>query len=986
MSFDAGEKQWKCVAPVSFQRVGSIVRDIGEPCLYQSPLKVVLAVRISALFFLSHFRSISNVAEFWSSVFMLISRSADLFSATLLLHCRWCKCAMYNIGCSFLIGKMLKPDKWQSTFDSDGKIFGFRKVLKLIILGGVDPSIRAEVWEFLLGCYSLSSTTEHRRQLRAARRERYRDLVRECQMMHSSIGTGSLAYVVGSKVMDMRMSSNEDGRRDAEVQTEQISQANTNRKDVNCVLDGNCTDKSYTSLKESSSDYGDLVCVRRSTMGGAYDSSSYPPSPDPCNCCSPTAYGTHDSDYVSESYLDFPALPFTDLFEENNDDGDGHRLHGHKNSTRRELRYEDERMHSFEINNNADLVVESNSLSSNDVSLHANSNGKTIPLDEHESSRSNNLEFKAKMHKIRISDVPDIPAKYETTALGETTNGDRVSEWLWTLHRIVVDVVRTDSHLEFYEDTKNLARMSDILAVYAWVDPATGYCQGMSDLLSPFVVLFEDDADAFWCFEMLLRRTRENFKMEGPTGVMKQLEGLWHILELTDREMFSHLSHIGAESLHFAFRMLLVLFRRELSFNEALCMWEMIWAADFDLSLTCLLDEDYPEVLSIHLPKETEAESGEESTDCNNVGLGPKGGIQDKHGTIECSMSDNTGIRSESTTPFCGLGKPFWSRNEHFQIRTLVSSTKNGDDELPVFCVAAILIMNRQKIIRETHSIDDLIKIFNDNILKIRIKRCVQTAIKLRKKYFYKHPPPPTTASTPPRRQSHTHSETTIPPSAIVIQHPSTARLLPHKVANKRFPHKNMSGSENKVAIGLSWQPKLALFSPTGKEESPAEESALYKPESQLVDGLYLPPNDPRKLNKLARKQVKDTAGKNWFDMPAQTITPELKKDLQLLKLRSVIDPKRHYKKGDSRSKTLPKYFQVGTVIESASEFFTGRLTKKERKTTIADELLSDTTFHQYRKRKVREIEEQNRPAGVDKWKMSKSKKHGKSNGKKSRH
>lgn len=29
---------------------------------------------------------------------------------------------------------------------------------------------------------------------------------------------------------------------------------------------------------------------------------------------------------------------------------------------------------------------------------------------------------------------------------------------------------------------------------------------GMSDLLSPFIVLFEDNADAFWCFEMLLRR------------------------------------------------------------------------------------------------------------------------------------------------------------------------------------------------------------------------------------------------------------------------------------------------------------------------------------------------------------------------------------------------------------------------------------------------------------------------------------------------
>ena len=29
---------------------------------------------------------------------------------------------------------------------------------------------------------------------------------------------------------------------------------------------------------------------------------------------------------------------------------------------------------------------------------------------------------------------------------------------------------------------------------------------GMSDLVSPFVVLYEDDVDAFWCFEMLLRR------------------------------------------------------------------------------------------------------------------------------------------------------------------------------------------------------------------------------------------------------------------------------------------------------------------------------------------------------------------------------------------------------------------------------------------------------------------------------------------------
>ncbi|XP_016460845.1 rRNA-processing protein fcf2 [Nicotiana tabacum] len=178
---------------------------------------------------------------------------------------------------------------------------------------------------------------------------------------------------------------------------------------------------------------------------------------------------------------------------------------------------------------------------------------------------------------------------------------------------------------------------------------------------------------------------------------------------------------------------------------------------------------------------------------------------------------------------------------------------------------------------------------------------------------------------------------------------------------------------ENKPVIGLSWEPKLPQLSFGTKKSSSnkeAETSALYKPSSELIDGLFVPPNDPKKVNKFLRKQVKDTAGKNWFDMPAQTITPELKRDLQLLKLRGAMDPKRHYKKSDLKSKALPKYFQVGTVIEPASEYYSSRLTKKERKTTITDELLSDRKLGLYRKRKVREIEEHNRPGGVDKWKI----------------
>ncbi|CAA6655030.1 unnamed protein product [Spirodela intermedia] len=167
--------------------------------------------------------------------------------------------------------------------------------------------------------------------------------------------------------------------------------------------------------------------------------------------------------------------------------------------------------------------------------------------------------------------------------------------------------------------------------------------------------------------------------------------------------------------------------------------------------------------------------------------------------------------------------------------------------------------------------------------------------------------------------------------------------------------------TESKSVVGLSWAPKIQTVP---SETKRTFEASKHLPQiSAFKSGNEL-------LNKLTKRSVKDTSGKSWFDMPAPTITPEVKKDLEILKLRSVIDPKRHYKKGDSKSKTLPKYFQLGTVIESTSDFFSGRLTKKERKSTIAGELLSDHSLRTYRKRKVREIEDALRPAGNDKWKI----------------
>ncbi|KAJ0977087.1 hypothetical protein J5N97_012561 [Dioscorea zingiberensis] len=137
---------------------------------------------------------------------------------------------------------------------------------------GVDPSIRAEVWEFLLGCYSLSTTADYRKQLRMARRERYENLIRQCQMMHSSVGTGSLAYVVGSKVMDMRTPSKDNDFTQATSDSGCASHSSTNKIDKYPDLNKDCEDASYAHRRERSSDSAKLDGRRRSKDNAEYSS------------------------------------------------------------------------------------------------------------------------------------------------------------------------------------------------------------------------------------------------------------------------------------------------------------------------------------------------------------------------------------------------------------------------------------------------------------------------------------------------------------------------------------------------------------------------------------------------------------------------------------------------------------------------------------------------------------------------------------------
>uniref|UniRef100_A0A8C6SJE7 Fcf2 pre-rRNA processing C-terminal domain-containing protein n=1 Tax=Neogobius melanostomus TaxID=47308 RepID=A0A8C6SJE7_9GOBI len=102
------------------------------------------------------------------------------------------------------------------------------------------------------------------------------------------------------------------------------------------------------------------------------------------------------------------------------------------------------------------------------------------------------------------------------------------------------------------------------------------------------------------------------------------------------------------------------------------------------------------------------------------------------------------------------------------------------------------------------------------------------------------------------------------------------------------------------------------------------------------------------------RTERAKTTGDSWFNMKAPEITPELKGDLQLLRMRGSMDSKRFYKKNDRDG--FPKYFQMGTVVDSPVDFYHSRVSKKDRKRTMVEELLTDAEFRQTNKKKFHAI------------------------------
>ncbi|KAK6783828.1 hypothetical protein RDI58_017282 [Solanum bulbocastanum] len=140
------------------------------------------------------------------------------------------------------------------------------------------------------------------------------------------------------------------------------------------------------------------------------------------------------------------------------------------------------------------------------------------------------------------------------------------------------DVVRTDRSIPFYDgdDNSNVKCLRDILLTYSFYNFDLGYCQGMSDLLSPILYVMEDESQSFWCFVALMERLGPNFNRD-QNGVHSQLFALSKLVELLDNPLHNYFQQKDCLNYFFCFRWVLIQFKREFDFEKTMRLWEVLW-------------------------------------------------------------------------------------------------------------------------------------------------------------------------------------------------------------------------------------------------------------------------------------------------------------------------------------------------------------------------------------------------------------------------
>ncbi|XP_067144585.1 TBC1 domain family member 25-like isoform X2 [Centruroides vittatus] len=139
---------------------------------------------------------------------------------------------------------------------------------------------------------------------------------------------------------------------------------------------------------------------------------------------------------------------------------------------------------------------------------------------------------------------------------------------------IKTDIVRTDRDHPYFsgDDNPHLDIARNILILFSAFHPHIGYTQGMNDILSRFLVVLDSEFEAYWCFVKYIENTQQDYH---PDGMVKKLDTFCNLLEKIDPELYFFLIEAQIATQLFT-RWFLVTFKRELEYNDALRLFEIL--------------------------------------------------------------------------------------------------------------------------------------------------------------------------------------------------------------------------------------------------------------------------------------------------------------------------------------------------------------------------------------------------------------------------
>lgn len=177
-----------------------------------------------------------------------------------------------------------------------------------------------------------------------------------------------------------------------------------------------------------------------------------------------------------------------------------------------------------------------------------------------------------------------------------------LDEAVW--HQISIDIPRTNPHIELYSYEATQRSLERILYVWAVRHPASGYVQGINDLVTPFwevflglyitdpdietgmdpgqlpkSVLDAVEADSFWCLSKLLDGIQDHYIVAQP-GIQRQVAALRDLTARIDSNLSKHLEQEGVEFIQFSFRWMNCLLMREISVKNTIRMWDTYLAEE----------------------------------------------------------------------------------------------------------------------------------------------------------------------------------------------------------------------------------------------------------------------------------------------------------------------------------------------------------------------------------------------------------------------